>query len=207
MTDTKRVIISIGRQFGSGGRVIGRKLAERLGVAYYDKELLALFAKESGFDQKFFAQADEKHSVVEGALQWLSESFSSAVGAENFMSNDSLFKVQSEVIQLLAEQRSCVIVGRCSDYILRNNPHCLSVFLHADIDDRVARVMARMNLTAEQARSLIEAEDKRRANYYNYYSNKIWGRASTYDLCLNVSLLGEDAVVDVLADVVRRKIF
>ncbi len=205
MTDSKRVIISIGRQFGSGGRVIGRKLAERLGIAYYDKELLALFAKESGFDQKFFAQADEKHSAFEGALQWLSESFSSAVCAENYMSNDSLFKVQSEVIQLLAEQRSCVIVGRCSDYILRKNPHCLSVFLHADLDDRVARVSERMNVSAEQARSMIEQEDKRRANYYNYYSSKTWGRASSYDLCLNVSLLGEDTVVDIVAEVVKRK--
>jgi len=203
MTNAKRLIISIGREFGSGGRVIGRQLADRLGIDYYDKELMALAAKESGFGQEIFERADEKHSMFSAFSQWLNESFSGVTRSENYMSNDSIFKMQAETIQQLAQRGSCVIVGRCSDYILRNDEHCLRVFLYAPLTDRIARVAKRMNLSEEKARALIETEDRRRAEYYNFYSSKTWGRASTYDLCLNVSLFGEDGVVRLIESVVK----
>ncbi len=203
MTMVKRVIISIGREFGSGGRVIGRQLADRLGIDYYDKELMALAAKESGFGQEFFERADEKHSTFSAFSQWLNESFSTISRSENYMSNDSIFKMQAEAIQQLAQRGSCVIVGRCSDYILRNDERCLRVFLYAPLTDRIARVAKRMNLSEEKARALIEVEDKRRAEYYNFYSSKTWGKASTYDLCLNVSLFGEEGVIRLIESVVK----
>lgn len=203
--DSKHVIISIGREFGSGGRAVGKKLADKLGIDYYDKELMALAAKESGFAQEIFERADEKHPSFAGVMQWLNETFTSAVCADNYMSNDSIFKMQSEVIRRLAHRNSCVIVGRCSDYILRNEPFCLSVFLHAPMTDRIVRVAQRMNVSEEKALALIETKDKHRAEYYNFYSSKTWGKASSYDLCLNVSLLGEDGVVSLIESVVRER--
>lgn len=201
----KHVVITIGREFGSGGRAVGQQLAERLGIDYYDKELLALAAKEFGFGQEVFERADEKHSTFEGVLYWLNETFTSALNTENYMSNDSIFKMQSEVILRLAQRNSCVIVGRCSDYILRNNEHCLSVFLHAPLADRIKRVAMRMGVSQQEACELIEMEDKNRAEYYNFYSSKTWGKASSYDLCLNVSMLGENGVVRVIESLVREK--
>lgn len=206
MNDTQRVVVSIGRQFGSGGRVIGRKLAERLSIKYYDKELMTEFAKDSGFDSEVFERSDERHSWFEGVLQWMSTFVSGVTQAENYMSSDSLFRMQAEVIQHIAERESCVIVGRCSDYILRNNDCCFSVFLHASDADRAKRIAERMQVSEGQALAMLEEEDNARAGYYNYYTSKTWGMASSYDICLNVSLLGEDGVVDMIVDALERRL-
>ncbi len=157
----KTLTISIGRQFGCGGRVIGQRLAEELGYDYFDKELLALAAKEIGFEPSVFEEIDEQP--------------------------------QKGIFQSFGD-----------DYILRDFPNCISVFLHADLPDRIKRVCARMPIEQDKARALIERNDKRRATYYNYYSNKTWGRAETYDLCLNVSRLGVEETVAAIIDYVNR---
>ena len=199
----KTLTISIGRQFGCGGRVIGQRLAEELGYDYFDKELLALAAKEIGFEPEVFEEVDEQPNT-KSIFQSFGEFMSILNPTDNYMSDDHLFKVQSDVIRRLADERNCVMVGRCSDYILRDHPNCLSVFLHADLADRIKRVCARMPIEQDKARALIERNDKRRATYYNYYSNKTWGRAETYDLCLNVSRLGVEETVAAIIDYVNR---
>ena len=199
----KTLTISIGRQYGCGGRVIGQRLAEELGYDYFDQELLALAAKEIGFEPDVFKEVDEQPNT-KGIFQSFGKFMSILNPTDSYMSDDHLFKVQSDVIRRLADERNCVMVGRCSDYILRDHPNCLSVFLHAEMADRIKRVCARMPIEQDKARVLIERNDKRRATYYNYYSNKTWGRAETYDLCLNVSRLGVEETVAAIIDYVNR---
>jgi len=140
---SNNLIISIGRQFGSGGRLVGKALAEALGFDYYDNELLSLAAKEYGMDPEFFKMVDEK-SDKSLFLQRFEEYFSGGFWANNGLTNDRLFQMQSDTIRRLAEEKSFVIVGRCSDYVLRDNPNCVSIFLHSTDKDRVARLRERM---------------------------------------------------------------
>jgi len=205
MDTDRKIVISIGRQFGSGGRVVGQRLAEELGYDYYDKQLLVLAAKEIGFEPEVFEAVDEQpksHNI----FQSFGEFISGLNPSDSYMSDDHLFKVQSDVIRQLAVTRNCIIVGRCSDYILRDYPNCFSVFLHAPMQDRIKRVCARMPIEQCKAQAFIERNDRRRAAYYNYYSNKEWGQASTYDLSLNVSRLGvEETVAAIIAFVEKMK--
>jgi len=189
--------LNIGRQFGSGGREIGGKLAKRLNVAYYDKELIRLASKESGLDEKFFEDADEKTGFrLKDGLFGLGSSFLGGGYTDSYLCNETLFKIQSDVIREQAEKQSCIFVGRCADYILRDHPCTLTIFISADLKDRVERVVHNLTITEKKALELIEKTDKKRAAYYNYYSNKLWGVASSYDLCINSSKLGVDATVD-----------
>lgn len=200
----KQIIISVGRQFGSGGRSIGKALAKALDIEYYDKELITLVAKESGFNPELFENVDEKASK-NLFFQWIDGLFSGSYQSDNYLSNDALFKMQSDVIRKLAKEKSCVIVGRCSDYVLRDNPNCISVFLHSSIEDRIKRITKRQHINKESALEAIKLIDKRRANYYNYYSNKVWGQADTYTLSINVSALGEAETVEFICDFVKMK--
>ena len=203
MDNERTVVVSIGRQFGCGGRVVGQRLAEELGYDYYDKQLLVLAAKEIGFEPEVFEAVDEQPKSSK-FFQSFGEFISGLNPTDSYMSDDNLFKVQSDVIRQLAATRNCVIVGRCSDYILRDYPNCFSVFLHAPIQDRIKRVCARMPIEQNKAEALIERNDRRRASYYNYYSNKQWGQASTYDMSLNVSRLGVEETVAEIIDFVNR---
>ncbi len=198
-----KLIISIGRQFGSGGRVIGKALAEKLNIDYYDKELLLLAAKESGIASEFFEQKDEKsHSFLEQAIDFISTGhfFNDSV-----LSGDRLFKIQSDAIIKLAEEKSCIIVGRCSDYILRDNPNCVSIFLHSSDSDRAKRISTRLNISEEEAIEKMRSEDKKRANYYNFYSNKTWGESKTYDLSIDVSKIGEEQTLEIILQYLRMR--
>ncbi len=200
------LIVSLGREFGAGGRSVGRMLADRLGVAYYDKELIIEAAKEFGFAPEFFEEMDEKSSsstISGNVLQWMSDWMGNAY-SRNFLSQDSLFEMQANTIRKIASEKSCVILGRCSDYVLRDNPNCVSVFLHSTEEDRANRIVERSDMTREQALKLMEVEDKRRASYYNFYSNKTWGMASTYHLSVNVASLGDEGVVDFIIDFLKR---
>ncbi|RHJ83428.1 AAA family ATPase [Parabacteroides sp. AM08-6] len=201
-----KIILTIGRQFGSGGREIGKKLAAALGIAYYDKELMAVAAKESGLSEEFFEKADER------ASSGLSYAFSvgfSYMGMftpyTDILSNDGLFKFQSDAIRKLAEKGSCVLVGRCADYILRDNPDCLSFFIHNTKENRIQRIIEYQNVTVEQAKELMTKTDKSRAAYYNYYTNKEWGVASSYNFSIDVSVLGVDETVEFIKSFVERK--
>lgn len=192
----KKVIIAIGRQFGSGGREIGKKLADRLGIGYFDKELLAVAARESGLNREVFEKADEQTSnKLAYALSMGFAYFSGPSPENNFMTREGIFKIQSDTIQGLAERESCVIVGRCADYILRDHPAMISFFIGDTISNRIMRIVHSSGLSVEEAKEQLAKIDKSRAAYYNYYTDKKWGAASSYHLCVNVSLLGVDRTV------------
>lgn len=186
-------VINIGRQLGSGGKSVGEAVARRLGVHLYDKQLINLAAEQSGLCPELFEKADEKESkgVLSMLIGYLRSPFAGDDAAlMNPLSNDVLFKIQSDVIRDLAARESCVFVGRCADYILREHPRRLDVFITADDDDRVRRICSRHGCTADEARATMARIDSKRADYYNYYSSRTWGVAATYHLCLNSSLLG-----------------
>jgi cytidylate kinase len=202
-------VICLGRQLGSGGKEIGEKLAKALGIAFYDKELLALASEESGLGKEFFEQADERagKSLIGGLFGTRFPFVSDGVNPlGNCLSHDALFQAQSEVIRRVAEQQSCLFVGRCADYILRDHPRCLSVFISAPTADRIARLKALHGITDRQAEALIEKTDRQRSAYYNYYSYKTWGAASTYQLCVDSSVLGIDATVAFIRSFVEQRL-
>lgn len=205
----KKFVVNIGRQLGSGGREIGEKLAVRLGISFYDKELISLASEESGLCREFFERADEKASQgIIGGLFGMRFPFISdgAVAATNCLSNDALFKVQSDVIRKLAAERSCLFVGRCADYILRENPHCVNVFVSASREDRINRLCRLHGIAENAAEEMMEKADKQRADYYNYYSYKTWGAAETYHLCVDSSVLGIDETVVYIGEFVKKKL-
>ncbi|MDR3117890.1 MAG: cytidylate kinase-like family protein [Mediterranea sp.] len=202
-------IINIGRQLGSGGKTIGEKLAARLGISFYDKELIRLASKESGLCKELFEKADEKPSqTIAGGLFGARFSLftDSSLPYANCLSNDALFKIQSDVIRKLAAEKSSLFVGRCADYILRENPRCANIFITASMEDRIKRLCQTEHISKEAAESLIPKTDKRRSEYYNYYSYKTWGAASTYHLCVDSSVLGIDETVLFIEEFVRRKL-
>lgn len=195
----KKIIISIGRQFGAGGRRVGQALAQRLAIPYYDKELILEAAKEFGFAPEFFEQNDEISASFSGnVLQWMESLVTGGMGSKNYLSQDALFEMQAEAIRKIAEEKSCVIVGRCSDYVLRDNPDCVSIFLHSSDEDRARRIQERSQLSYEEAIAKMRMQDKKRAAYYNFYSNKTWGDATTYNLSLDVSALGVENCVEMI---------
>jgi hypothetical protein len=203
----EKFVISIGRQLGSGGRQIGEKLASEFGISFYDKELIQLASKESGLGKEFFEKADEKgsHSLI-GGLFGLRTSMTNEVYVNNYLCNETFFKIQSDVIRKLAEEKSCVFVGRCADYILRDNPRCVNIFITANTEDRVKRVAQYQQLSEEKAREAVEKMDKKRAGYYNFYSNKVWGAAESYHLCINSSVLGIDDTVAFIRRFIEQKL-
>jgi len=202
----EKFVINIGRQLGSGGRQIGEMLASQFGITFYDKELIQIASKESGLGKEFFEQADEKksHSLI-GGLLGLRTNINNEVYGNNYLSNETFFKIQSDVIRQLAEEKSCVFVGRCADYILRDHPLCVNLFITADTDDRIRRVAHDQSLTLEKAQEKIEKMDKKRAEYYNYFSNKVWGAAESYHLCINSSVLGIDETVAFISRFIEQK--
>lgn len=201
----KKIIVTIGRQFGSGGRTVGKKLAEQLGIAYYDKELINLASKESGICGEFFEKADEKTSG--SLLKALAMGFTmnNAIFQSNdYLSNESLFQIQSDVIRKVAAEGSCVLVGRCADYILREDPDCIHIFISASPEDRIRRAMEYNHIEEKEALEHIRKADKSRASYYNYYTDKVWGAAESYDLCINSSLYGIEKTVEYIKAFIQR---
>ena len=199
-------VITIGREFGSGGHEIGMKLAERLGVKCYDKELLQLAAKNSGLCEELFASQDEKptnsflYSLV---MDTYSLGYSNSY--VDMPINHKVFLAQFDTIKKLAENESCVIVGRCADYALEDDPNCVSVFIKAPMKDRVERIKKIYNITDSKASDLIQKTDKKRASYYNYYSSKKWGEAKSYDLCIDTGLVGIDGAIELILKFVELK--
>ena len=199
---TPKIVLSIGRQFGSGGRVLGRTIADRLGMKYYDDELLSYAAQHSGIDQKLLAEKDEK-PVSSSFFQNINHLIA---GNDSPVSDENIFKIQSDAIRKAAVESNCVIIGRCSDYILRDYEYCMSIFYWAPIEDRIKRVSERLGSNDhDKVRLLIEREDSRRAKYYNYFTGKIWGAASSYDACLNVSLLGVEGTAEETIALLRKR--
>ncbi|MCI7106262.1 MAG: cytidylate kinase-like family protein [Lachnospiraceae bacterium] len=196
-------IYTIGRELGSCGYTVGKLLAERLGIKLYDKELLAQAAKDSGFCEEIFENHDEKptssflYSLVMDTYS--GGNYSSAPFLDMPL-NHKVFLAQFDTIKKIADQESCVIVGRCADYALASNPDALSIFVHADMEDRIKRISKRENLTEHKAKDMIQKSDKQRASYYNYYTCKKWGDARSYDLSLNTSKLTPNQCVDLIME-------
>ena len=194
-------IYTIGREFGSGGREVGEKLAAKLGIKLYDKELLQQAAKDSGFCEEIFENHDEKptnsflYSLV---MDTYSVSGYSAAPFLDMPLNHKVFLAQFETIKKIAVKESCVIVGRCADYALSDNPDCINIFIHADLDVRIKNVSRNLNITENKARDIINKTDKQRASYYNYYTSKKWGDSKSYNLSLDAGKLGTDNCVEMI---------
>ncbi len=202
-----KFIITIGRQFGSGGHDIGKKIADSFGIDFYDKELISLASKESGFSENVFEKADEApsnsflYSLVIGSNPMSSLFFRN----DDLLTNDKLFSIQSKVIKNIARKNSCVIVGRCSDYILRDEENLTRIYFHADNDFRVKRIMELYNLSEKEAQNSITKADKKRNNYYNYYTGNEWTDLKNYDIIINTSKIGIDKSVKIVTDYIKMK--
>lgn len=203
--EDKKIIINVGRQLGSGGHDIAKMLAADFGCKFYDKELLNLAAKESGFSKRFFEQSDEHKGFFKSLLNFHIPCITDACFYKNDISQESLFLFQSNAIKKAADEGSCVFVGRCADYVLREYPNTVSVFITANIDDRIERVRRRYLCDEETAAKVIENQEGDRSSYYNYYTGKRWGHSSSYDLCVNSSILGLDMTEDFIKDFIRKR--
>lgn len=193
-------IITISREYGSGGREIGEKLAKELGIPFYDNELITRAAKASGFAEAAFANAETKanNSLLYSIAMGMSAYGSHEVGYTSLSLDDRIFIAQSEVIRNLAKEGPCVIVGRCADYILKDMENVIDVFIWADIQYRVRRATTLYDLPVNKAEENIRKADKRRANYYNYHANEKWGKAENYHISIRSDAVGIDASVNIL---------
>ncbi len=201
----KHIIINVGRQLGSGGHDIGRMLALDFQANYYDRELLNLAAKESGFSEKFFEQNDEKKGFLKGLFNMQTSHVSGGSMYKTNFSQESLFQFQSDAIQKAAKEGSCVFVGRCADYILRAFPNTVNIFITASMKYRIDQIMNKQHMDYEEARKFIESKESKRAAYYNYYTGKKWGAAESYDLCIDSSILGFVETEKIIASFIRKR--
>ncbi|MGN0371282.1 MAG: AAA family ATPase [Enterocloster sp.] len=204
---TDNLVITIGRQCGSGGKLIGEMLAEKMGVKCYDKELLSMAAKHSGLCQELFEKHDERptssflYSLV---MDSYSMGYTSS-GYSDMPINHKIFLAQFDTIKKLADEASCVMVGRCADYALEDYPHVVSVFITGSDGDKIDRLKRMYNVDDSKAKDIMIKTDKQRASYYNYYSNKKWGDPRSYDLCINSSSVGPEGAVDVILNFAKAK--
>ena len=199
-------VITIGRQYGSGGRELGQILAKRLGFEFYDEELVTMAAEKNKMHKDILKAVDEKatksllYTLVTGSdLRFLNSSVQYEMPI-----NDKLFITQSEIIKGLADKSSCVIVGRCADYVLRDSAQkCLHLFVYADLEKRIERISKKYDLSPEKAKEKINKIQKSRKAYYNYYSNREWGNVSNYDLCVNTGVLGLEKSAEMIEDFIK----
>ncbi|MCI9666217.1 MAG: cytidylate kinase-like family protein [Angelakisella sp.] len=193
-------IVTISRQYGSGGREIGKKLAARLGIPYYDKELIILAAEKSGYARSLFEEADQKasNSMIFSLMR-----AGSMVNTYDMPLNDKIYLIQSGVIQQVARQGPCVIVGRCADYVLQDKLPCINIFIHADLKKRMERAVQLYGLAPDDVQSTLLKTDKRRETYYNYYTGRKYGDARNYTLSLDSLGVGIENAVSILAEYVQ----
>ena len=196
------LIITIGREYGSGGREIGKALAEKLGISFYDKQIISLTAEKSGLSPEFITNNEQR--VRSGFMQNLAASaaYQSGFFSSQYLPlSETIFISQAQVVRDIAARERAVIVGRCADYILSGRKNTVNIFIHAPIEDRVRRIMALYQLSEADAMKAIATSDKERGNHYFRYTDRKWGKAQNYDLSVNSSLLGIDGTVEMLADI------
>lgn len=198
-------VITIARGYGSGGKTIGKMLAERLNVHFYDRELMRLASDNSGINEELFVKADEKlkKSLLFRAAKKVYNGELIPPDSDDFVSNDNLFNYQAKVMKEIAIQESCVIVGRCADFVLKDMKNVIRIFVHAPFEDCVHTVMELSDISKEDAVKKITSIDKHRAEYYKYYTGRTWENAANYDLCLNSSILGFQKCVDIVIDYMK----
>lgn len=199
-------IITIGRQFGSGGREIGEKLSKKLDIPFYDKDLLKRAAKESGLCEEIFENFDEKPSSS-FLYSLVMDPYSLGYSNNGFdlPLNHKVFLAAFDTIKKIADEGACIIVGRCADYVLQDYTNCINLFIHAPLEDRIKRISMKYDLPENKAKDMIYKKDKQRASYYNYYSNSKWADIKNYHLSINSSMLGIDGTVDMIEDLIKRK--
>ena len=203
MEKNNHIIICVGRQLGSGGHDIARMLAMDFNAKYYDRELLNLAAKESGFSEKVFEQNDERKGSLKSLFGIQLPVFNGNI-YHSEISRESLFQFQSDAIRKAASEGNCVFVGRCADYILRDMPNVVKIFITASIRFRIDQILAHKNVTPQQAKRIILEEEGKRASYYNFFTGKKWGAAESYDLCIDSSILGMVETEKLIADFIRK---
>ncbi|OUN23208.1 AAA family ATPase [Flavonifractor sp. An82] len=186
----KHIVITIGREYGSGGRLIAKKLSEDMGITFYDKQLISDVAKKTGFSEHFIRNAEHQRPTN----SFLYDLYTSV---QTPSVPDQVFIAQAKIIKEAAARESCVIVGRCADYILRDQPNCLKVFINAPLDQRIRRAREEYGVQEANLESFVMRQDKARASYYNYFATGRWGQSREYDLCIN-SRIGIDAAVEVI---------
>jgi len=200
----KKIVITIGRELGSGGREIGKLVAEKLGVPFYDKELLSITAKESGLCEEFIEQHEEAptksflYSLVMGVSNYNNGIYNSVPFEQK------VFLAQFDAIKKVAAASGCVIVGRCADYALEEMENVFSVFIHAPKDYRIKKVSKNNNVSINEATDIVNKTDKKRSSYYNYYTNKKWGASSSYNLSIDGSMLSKDKIAEIIVDVAKK---
>ena len=201
----QKIIINVGRQLGSGGHIIAERLSKELHIPLFDREILNRAARESGFSEKFFEQNDENKGVLRGVLQLLVPHPNTGNIYLNRASQESLFKFQSDAIRHAADEGSCIFVGRAADYVLREYPNVFNIFVTADMEERIQRVAERNQCDSETARRIIRRKEKERAAFYNFYTGKTWGAATSYHLCISSSVLGITGTTQWLAAYIRSR--
>lgn len=196
----KKVIISLGRQFGSGGQQTGKRLAELLGIDYYDRNLIDEIARTSGLDPEFVARHDER------APGFFDYALSSRIDGSHLSGSSQTFVMLSNTLKEIAGQKSCLIVGRTADYILREEPNLIKIFIHAPYKNRVRFLCKERGITPEEAGELIAKNDRERSRFYDFFTDKTWGQADSYDLSVDVSRLGgEEETAQFLAEYVKKR--
>ena len=193
-------VITISRQYGSGGRFVGKMLAEKLGIPFYDNEIITLAAKESGYAENIFEKAEQ---ISTHSLLYSLSMFGSAAGVYGLPLSDKVFLIQSDIIKKCAEKGPCVIVGRCSDYVLRDFDNTINFFIYSDMEHKIKRAVEFYGVNEAKAQSIIEQKDKKRATYYNYYTSNRWGDIDNYNMAINSDSIGIENAVKLLEDYVR----
>lgn len=203
----KKIIVTIARQYGSGGRYIGEKLAEALGCAFYDKELIDLAAKESGVDKALFESNEEKTSSVwKSLIGRINMMGGSPLSGHDMTLTDQLFLIQADVIRKIAERESCVIVGRAGNYILQDMPEATHIFVHAKEEDRINRIVTHYGVEESKAKDLMIKIDKKRASFHEYYTGEKWGMANSYHLSIDSGCMEIEETADILARFAKARI-
>jgi cytidylate kinase len=194
-----KFVITISRQYGSGGILIAEQLSKCLNIKYYDKNLLLIAAKKSGLKEEILEQFDEKKRLF--FSENLTEFYNNI---KNLVSNDTIFQIQSDIIKTLARKDSAIFVGRCADYVLRDMRNCVNIFIYANLQDRIKRISEKSNISKDEALKQINIIDEERSKYYNYYTGKVWKNIDSYDLSINSSILGINDTADIIASFVKK---
>ncbi len=202
----EKYVITFARQFGSGGHEVAKTTAEILGIPFYDKELIAIAAKESGLSEHLFDGLDEKptNSFLYSLVMGVQSGASTYCRYGDVTGSDNIFRIQAQVIRQIADKEPCVIVGRCADYILQEYENLVSVFVHANIEQRIERIMKRYDLKEKNAEDYINKTDKRRNSFYNFYTNRVWGSVDNYNLAIDTAQIGIKNAAEIIAEYVKK---
>lgn len=201
----KKYIITIARGYGSGGRTIGKMLAKELGISYYDREILRLASDDSGINEELFGKADEKlkNTLLFRVAKNIYKGELIPPDSDKFVSNDNLFNYQAKIMKELAEKESCVMIGRCADFVLKDMPNLVRIFVHAPLEHCIDVVERTSSMNRKEIEQFILKTDKHRADYYNYYTGKDWNDARNYDLCLNTKEMSFEKCVEVVKNYIE----